>query len=200
MLREGNSNGYSDPSSSRNPQGGLEGVHAKDECRKESVEAEGGEEGQSDSGSGVDLGEGVPLTKLSKPRNRAREGKNKGADGWHTEGEGEEGESVVVRWSQDGGSPTSFRRLKKQHMSKSRQKSSKKRRRPRTEGGGVDSDEESMGEVREGWKRRGKRKVLGVYWTPDEEAKVVRKMDKWLVGFLAGLYMLSFLDRSSTCA
>lgn len=34
-------------------------------------------------------------------------------------------------------------------------------------------------------------------YTPDEERVVVRKFDRRLVGFLAGLYMLSFLDRSS---
>ncbi|KAF8421249.1 major facilitator superfamily domain-containing protein [Tirmania nivea] len=37
----------------------------------------------------------------------------------------------------------------------------------------------------------------GIFYTKEEERKVRRKMDKWLVGFLAGLYMLSFLDRSN---
>ena len=36
-------------------------------------------------------------------------------------------------------------------------------------------------------------------YTPDEEAAVVRKFDRRLVTFLALLYMLSFLDRSSEC-
>jgi hypothetical protein len=35
-------------------------------------------------------------------------------------------------------------------------------------------------------------------YTPDEERAVVRKFDRRLVPFLALLYMLSFLDRSST--
>jgi len=34
-------------------------------------------------------------------------------------------------------------------------------------------------------------------YTPDEERAVVKKFDRRLVVFLAGLYMLSFLDRSS---
>lgn len=34
-------------------------------------------------------------------------------------------------------------------------------------------------------------------YTPDEEREVVRKFDRRLVVFVAGLYMLSFLDRSS---
>ena len=34
-------------------------------------------------------------------------------------------------------------------------------------------------------------------YTPDEERSVVRKLDRHLVLFVAFLYMLSFLDRSS---
>jgi hypothetical protein len=34
-------------------------------------------------------------------------------------------------------------------------------------------------------------------YTPDEDRAVVRKLDRRLVVFLAGVYMLSFLDRSS---
>lgn len=36
-------------------------------------------------------------------------------------------------------------------------------------------------------------------FTPDEEKTVVRKLDRHLVLFVAFLYMLSFLDRSSEC-
>ncbi len=36
-------------------------------------------------------------------------------------------------------------------------------------------------------------------YTPDEEKSVIRKFDKKLVLFVALLYMLSFLDRSSMC-
>ena len=35
-------------------------------------------------------------------------------------------------------------------------------------------------------------------YTPDEERSVIRKLDRHLVLFVALLYMLSFLDRSST--
>lgn len=34
-------------------------------------------------------------------------------------------------------------------------------------------------------------------WSPDEESKIVSKFDRNLVLFVAFLYMLSFLDRSS---
>lgn len=37
-----------------------------------------------------------------------------------------------------------------------------------------------------------------ILYTPDEERSVIRKFDRWLVLFVALLYMLSFLDRSST--
>lgn len=36
-------------------------------------------------------------------------------------------------------------------------------------------------------------------YTPDEDKAVRRKFDRKLVVFVALLYMLSFLDRSSTC-
>ncbi len=36
-------------------------------------------------------------------------------------------------------------------------------------------------------------------YTPDEEQAVVRKFDRRLVLFVALLYLLSFLDRSSAC-
>ncbi len=38
-----------------------------------------------------------------------------------------------------------------------------------------------------------------VLYTPDEERSVIQKFDRKLVLFLALLYMLSFLDRSSRC-
>ena len=34
-------------------------------------------------------------------------------------------------------------------------------------------------------------------YTPDEDKKVLRKLDRKLVGFMALLYCLSFLDRTS---
>ncbi|KAI9762923.1 MAG: hypothetical protein M1840_001103 [Geoglossum simile] len=47
-------------------------------------------------------------------------------------------------------------------------------------------------------RRRHRTSIQGFeFYTPDEERAVVRKFDRRLVTFLAGLYMLSFLDRSS---
>jgi hypothetical protein len=43
-----------------------------------------------------------------------------------------------------------------------------------------------------------KRKDSFMLYTPDEEKKVLRKLDRRLVLFMALLYLLSFLDRSST--
>lgn len=42
--------------------------------------------------------------------------------------------------------------------------------------------------------------VLPGGYTAEEEAEVVRKFDRKLVLFVALLYMLSFLDRSSTAS
>ncbi len=42
------------------------------------------------------------------------------------------------------------------------------------------------------------RKEGFVLYTPEEEQAVIRKLDRRLVLFVAFLYMLSFLDRSST--
>lgn len=46
--------------------------------------------------------------------------------------------------------------------------------------------------------RRSKKARFFLY-TPEEERAVLRKLDKRLVLFMALLYMLSFLDRSSKC-
>ena len=97
----------------------------------------------------------------------------------------ESGDELVVRWSQDGGSPTSFRKLREQHRRGSvlatgerKQRTKRGRRRP------ADGSDGEGG-------------IRDIFYTPEDERKVVKKMDKYLVGFLAGLYMLSFLDRSS---
>lgn len=58
-----------------------------------------------------------------------------------------------------------------------------------------ESDEEDSSELRRRRRRRPGRKEF--MYTEEEERKVVRKLDLHLVGFLALLYMLSFLDRSS---
>lgn len=34
-------------------------------------------------------------------------------------------------------------------------------------------------------------------YTPDEEKRVIRKLDFYVVGFMSVLYLLSFLDRTS---
>jgi hypothetical protein len=57
-----------------------------------------------------------------------------------------------------------------------------------------DSDSE---DALEGSKRRRKSVQSFELYTPDEERAVVRKLDRKLVLFVALLYMLSFLDRSS---
>ena len=57
------------------------------------------------------------------------------------------------------------------------------------DGGGIDVDK-----IRRGSTSTTQSFVL---YTPDEERSVVRKLDRRLVLFVALLYMLSFLDRSS---
>lgn len=60
-----------------------------------------------------------------------------------------------------------------------------------------ESDEENSLQLRRRRRRlRGRRKEF--LYTREEEKAVTRKFDWNLVGFLALLYMLSFLDRSST--
>lgn len=59
-----------------------------------------------------------------------------------------------------------------------------------------ESDEEDSAQLRRRRRLRGRRKEF--LYTREEEKKVIRKFDFNLVGFLALLYMLSFLDRSST--
>ena len=56
--------------------------------------------------------------------------------------------------------------------------------------------EEDVGAGASGERRRRRRHQRHLY-TAEEERSVVRKFDKKLVVFLAVLYMLSFLDRSS---
>lgn len=57
----------------------------------------------------------------------------------------------------------------------------------------VISDEDSGEHAEDGETETSKR------FTADEERVVVRKLDRHLVLFVAFLYMLSFLDRSSEC-
>jgi hypothetical protein len=57
-------------------------------------------------------------------------------------------------------------------------------------------DEDAVDDVRRRGRRRGSVASFQLY-TPDEEKAVVRKFDRRLVVFVALLYMLSFLDRSS---
>jgi hypothetical protein len=58
-----------------------------------------------------------------------------------------------------------------------------------------DEDEEPL------FGRRGSISTTHSYrlYTPDEERAIVKKFDRKLVCFVALLYMLSFLDRSSMC-
>jgi hypothetical protein len=61
-----------------------------------------------------------------------------------------------------------------------------------------DDDDEDVG-YRDSGHRRGSMSTVQSYqlYTPDEERAIVRKFDRKLVIFVALLYMLSFLDRSS---
>lgn len=61
-----------------------------------------------------------------------------------------------------------------------------------------DDDDDDMG-YRDSGRRRASVSTVQSYqlYTPDEERAVVRKFDRKLVLFVALLYMLSFLDRSS---
>jgi hypothetical protein len=62
-----------------------------------------------------------------------------------------------------------------------------------------DDDEEGVYDGHQRQHRRASVSTVQSYqlYTPDEERAVVRKFDKKLVLFVALLYMLSFLDRSS---
>ena len=61
-----------------------------------------------------------------------------------------------------------------------------------------DSEDDGVG-YRDSGRRRASVSTVQSYqlYTPDEERAVVRKFDRKLVFFVALLYMLSFLDRSS---
>ncbi len=63
----------------------------------------------------------------------------------------------------------------------------------------LDSDDESKKETFHLRNRRGSDATDQTFmlYTPDEEQSVIRKFDRRLVLFVALLYMLSFLDRSS---
>jgi hypothetical protein len=60
-------------------------------------------------------------------------------------------------------------------------------------------DDDADEEYNDGGPRRGSASTVHSFqlYTPDEERAVVRKFDRKLVLFVALLYMLSFLDRSS---
>lgn len=63
----------------------------------------------------------------------------------------------------------------------------------------LDSDDESKKEIFHLGSRRGSNATDQTFmlYTPDEEQSVIGKFDRRLVLFVALLYMLSFLDRSS---
>lgn len=78
------------------------------------------------------------------------------------------------------------------HSTKLRRQDPEKSRASALDGEVGDEDEPSHG-------RRGSASTIHSYqlYTPDEERRVIRKFDRRLVLFVALLYMLSFLDRSS---
>lgn len=66
-----------------------------------------------------------------------------------------------------------------------------------------DEDDDEEGCDGEGGRLRGRRGSTSttqsfMLYTPDEERAVIRKFDRRLVSFVSLLYMLSFLDRSSS--
>jgi len=65
-----------------------------------------------------------------------------------------------------------------------------------------DDDDDDEKDERPAFARRGSASTTHSFqlYTPDEERAVVRKFDRRLVLFVALLYMLSFLDRSSMCS
>jgi hypothetical protein len=72
----------------------------------------------------------------------------------------------------------------------------------RAAGDDEDEEEEEEDDEREKYSRRRRGTSISTVqsfqlYTPDEERAVVRKFDRKLVLFVALLYMLSFLDRSS---
>jgi len=147
--------------------------------------------------------EGVPLKRLPRPKAKKEKGRTrvKSGDGAVDTDEPHTDDELVVRWSQDGGSPTSFRKLREQHKGRRGSHSTtgakkEKRRRRGLEEVGIE-EEENGGDMEEFEGPLVGRGERGIFYTKEEERRVRRKMDKWLVGFLAGLYMLSFLDRSS---
>lgn len=70
-----------------------------------------------------------------------------------------------------------------------------------TSGDDVEEDEEEDFKRSTSTRRRGSASTIQSYqlYTPDEERAVVKKLDRRLVLFVALLYLLSFLDRSSMC-
>jgi len=75
----------------------------------------------------------------------------------------------------------------------------KLQRREREDGNAAEDDEEVEEKYHDAPRRRASVSTVQSYqlYTPDEERAVVRKFDRRLVLFVALLYMLSFLDRSS---
>jgi len=144
-------------------------------------------------------GEGVPLKRLPRPKAKTEKEKTKarGGAGVVDVGEPHTDDELVVRWSQDGGSPTSFRKLREQHKARRGSHSTAGMRKKRNRRKDREGVKPNGGDMEEFVVAGGGVGGSGIFYTKEEERKVRRKMDKWLVGFLAGLYMLSFLDRSS---
>ncbi|KAF8463486.1 major facilitator superfamily domain-containing protein [Kalaharituber pfeilii] len=172
----------------------------KDECRDDG----GDETDELDSvfGDVADNEAAVPLKRMPRPGETDRKKKLK--PGFReredtkqpdSSTQGNDQDELVVRWSQDGGSPTSFRKLQEQHRAKQNHGLSNTAR----------SKHKKKATKRIGKRRNGKARDdesgetddITLFYSQEDERKVIRKMDKHLVGFLAGLYMLSFLDRSN---
>ena len=102
--------------------------------------------------------------------------------------------SSTTRYTPDSDSDDSDFGLKDENDSQSIQL-----KRSRINPGGDRYMDEDEGENHGGSQRRASISTIQSYqlYTPDEERAVVKKFDRRLVLFVALLYMLSFLDRSS---
>lgn len=100
--------------------------------------------------------------------------------------------SSTTRYTPDSDSDDSDFGFKDETQSQSIQL---KRSRTNSGGGRYEDEDEGFGSSQ----RRASVSTVQLYqlYTPDEERTVVKKFDKRLVMFVALLYMLSFLDRSS---
>ena len=118
--------------------------------------------------------------------------------------------SYATQLTPEGGSDSDFDPLGQDYTSIELQHRDPEKRSPaerldvdeEDEEEGDDDDDDDEKDERPVFARRGSASTTHSFqlYTPDEERAVVRKFDRRLVLFVALLYMLSFLDRSSMCS